>query len=220
MAARKQEINLQFWQIVDGVVLAVVLWTAHLLRFYATTWFAWERPIQPFSEFRWLLFIIMPFGPLMLEMQGFYSHPLQKNALRSLGQILRAAFWLCLFIGMCVIFFRLPIPSRAVLLIFGAFAAIVLLGRERLAVAHLKRRARIGKFRENVLLAGTPIDMEHLRKTFDSEQFMEMDVVGEIDIESEPVANLVESLHKHSVSRVIFAGGHAHLNRIEVAIRA
>lgn len=220
MPARKQEINLQFWQIVDGVVLAVVLWAAHTLRFYATSWFSWDRPIQPFSEFRWLLFIIMPFGPLMLEMQSFYVYPLQKNAWRSFGQIMRAAFWLCLFIGICVIFFHLPVPSRAVLLVFAAFATVVLLARERLAVAHLKRRAKTGKFRENVMLAGTPIDIEQIRKTFASEQFMEMEIVGEIDIESEPVSVLVACLHKHSVSRVIFAGGHAHLNRIEVAIRA
>ena len=47
-----------------------------------------------------------------------------------------------------------------------------------------------------------------------------MDVVGEIDIERQPTAVLVEALHKHSVSRVIFAGSHAHLHQLQQAIGA
>jgi exopolysaccharide biosynthesis polyprenyl glycosylphosphotransferase len=44
--------------------------------------------------------------------------------------------------------------------------------------------------------------------------------VGEIDFETEPLTVLVEALHKHSVSRVIFAGGHSHLNHLQKAIEA
>jgi exopolysaccharide biosynthesis polyprenyl glycosylphosphotransferase len=49
---------------------------------------------------------------------------------------------------------------------------------------------------------------------------MEMEIVEELDIESEPISALIEALHKHSVSRVIFAGGHSHLNRLQEAIGA
>ncbi len=42
---------------------------------------------------------------------------------------------------------------------------------------------------------------------------METEVVEEIDIEVQPISDLVTALHKHSVNRVIFAGGHSHLHR-------
>jgi exopolysaccharide biosynthesis polyprenyl glycosylphosphotransferase len=47
-----------------------------------------------------------------------------------------------------------------------------------------------------------------------------MEIVDRVDIEAQPISALVESLHRHSVSRVIFAGGHSHLNRLQEAIAA
>src|SRR5437667_7603965 len=47
-----------------------------------------------------------------------------------------------------------------------------------------------------------------------------MDVVALIDIEKQPLSNLIEAMHRHAVSRVIFAAGHSQLNRVEQAISA
>jgi exopolysaccharide biosynthesis polyprenyl glycosylphosphotransferase len=47
-----------------------------------------------------------------------------------------------------------------------------------------------------------------------------MEIVGEIDIERQPVSALIEALHKFSVSRVIFAGSHSNLGRLQQAIGA
>ena len=220
MIGRKQELNLQIHQIADGILLVLAFWSAHALRFGATTWFGIETPIAGFDEFRWLLFIIMPFGPIFLELQGYYVHPLHKTALRSLSQMAQAAFWLGLLIGCCVIFFRLEVPSRAVALLFMVVATLFLVARERITLVRARARAQSGRDREPVLLAGTTGDIAALRKTLTPDQLLEMDVVGEIDIERQPTAVLVEALHKHSVSRVIFAGSHAHLHQLQQAIGA
>ena len=220
MSGRKQELNLQLHQIVDGILLVAAFWTAHVLRFSATEWFDLTRPIGTFDQFRWLLFIIMPFGPILLEMHGYYAHPLQKTVWRSLNQMVQAAFWLGLLVGLCVIFFRLEVPSRAVALLFLALATLFLTIRERITLIRRRTRAKSGRDREPVLLAGTCEDMAALRKTFSPDQLIEMDIVGEMDIQKRPVAELVEALHKHSVSRVIFAGGHSHLNQLQEAIGA
>ena len=106
------------------------------------------------------------------------------------------------------------------LVIFALLSLGLLLLRERITVAHLRRKASSGKFRESVLLAGTPGDLEQFESTFTTEQMIEMEIVGRIDIEAEPISTLVEALHRHSVSRVIFAGGHSHLNRLQEAIAA
>ena len=101
MLGRKQELNLQFLQIVDGLLMVVTFWVAHTVRYVGADWFIFDKPIAPFSAFQWLLFVILPFGPIILELQGFYNHPFQKPAGKSLMQLGRAAFRLGLVIAAC-----------------------------------------------------------------------------------------------------------------------
>ena len=220
MIDRKQELNLQFLQVSDGILMVVAFWMAHTLRFLAGDWFLTSKPIGPFAEFQWMLFVILPFGPIILELQGFYAHPLQKTLGKSLEQLARAIFWLGLIIATCSYFLRLDVPSRAVMPLFVVFACAALLLRERMTIARFRSRAKREHLRERVLLAGMPADIHALRHTFTAEQIMEMEVAAEFDIETQPVEQLVASLHEHSISRVIFAGGHSHMHRLQEAIAA
>ncbi len=221
MLGREQQFSLQFQEIVDGILIAAAFWLAFVIRYLgADSLFFFDGPIPPFNDFRWLLYLVMPFGPIILELQGFYHAPLQKSLWKSLGQLGRGAFWLTILIGSCVIFLRLDVPSRAVLLMFPVFAGLLLLLRERCTNALLRRRAQSGRYREDILLAGLPIDVAQLRRSIADSEMTEMNVVGEIDIERQPISDLVEALHRHSISRVIFAGGHSHLNRVQEAIAA
>lgn len=204
----------------DGALLVICLWAAHVLRYHGTWWFNLDYSIAEFSEFRWMLFIIMPFGPIILELQGFYQHPLQKTFGKSLQQLAFAAGWVFLLVAACVLFFRLTVPSRAVLILFGLLSGAALLLREQVTIWRTRQKARRGHARENVLLAGLPADLKALRETFTPDQLMEMNIVGEHNFEAEPLAGLIQALHRHSISRVIFAGGHSHLNQLQEAIGA
>jgi exopolysaccharide biosynthesis polyprenyl glycosylphosphotransferase len=139
---------------------------------------------------------------------------------RSLAQLARAAFWLGLVVAGCSYFLRLDVPSRAVMPMFAVLAAGVLLLRERITVLRYRERMRREILRESVILAGTPEDTHRFRHTFSPEEFMEIEVVEEIDIERQPLSDLIAALHRHSVGRVIFAGGHSHMNRLQEAIAA
>ncbi len=219
MTGRKQEFNLQIYQITDAILLAFAFWAAYFLRQLGQYWFDLE-PIGLFAESQWMIFIIMPFGPILLELQGFYTHPLQKTLGISLRQMASAAFWIILLVGACVIFFRLQVPSRAVLPLFGILALGLLTLRERITISLFRTRARNGSNREPVLLAGSPADIKALRQTLTPVQLIEMDIVGEIDIEAQPTSELVNALHRHSVNRVIFTGGQANMNLLQKAIGA
>jgi hypothetical protein len=181
MIGRKQELNIQYQQILDGglLVLAfwaanviwsgrplpvdsrpgipdfndfrwvlfvlmpfgpVTFWAAHVIRSALPLAFDSVPGIPNFNDFRWVLFILMPFGPIILEMQGFYSHILQKTFLKSTMQLGRAGFVLGLLIAMAAFFFRYPFPSRGILVIFALLALGWLLPRERLTVAYLQRK--------------------------------------------------------------------------------
>ena len=76
MLARKQELNTQLQQLIDALLLAVSLWVACVLRFYATSWFRLAYMVDPFRNYQWLFVVIVPFGPIMLDLQGFYQSPL------------------------------------------------------------------------------------------------------------------------------------------------
>ncbi len=220
MLDRKEELNRQMQQILDGLLMVIAFWSAHTLRFIGNNWFPSDKQIGPFKEFQWLLFVIMPFGPIILELQGFYSHLLHKSLRRSLGHLGRTAFWLGLIIAAASYFLKLDVPSRAVMPLFAVLAAGALLARERISVARYRRRLKKEDLREPVILAGTVADMKALRHSFTPEQVMDTKVMAEFDLENQPLSDLVAALHEHSVSRVIFAGGHGQISRLQEAIGA
>ena len=219
MLARRQEINTQLQVLIDAFLLALSLWIAYALRFYSTYWFH-LRPIDPLRNYAWLLIVIMPFAPILLDLQGFYQSPLNKTQWKSIVQILRAMIGLSIIVSACVIFLRLPLGNRTVPLLFILIGMLVLLLKERIIAGHLRRTAIRGERREPVLLAGLPQDIAALEQSFTPEQKLLIDVAGRIDIEKQPISDLVEAMHRHAVARVIFAAGHSQLNRVQEAIGA
>jgi exopolysaccharide biosynthesis polyprenyl glycosylphosphotransferase len=220
MLARRQELNTQLHQLIDAFLLAVSLVVAHSLRFYITSWFALSTGVDPFTSYQWLLVVIMPLGPILLDLQGFYRSTLTKTKWKSFVQIVQAMVYLSIIVSACVIFLRLPLPNRSVPLLFIATGTAALLCKERILVSRIRARARRGELRDRMILAGVPQDMAALERSFTDEQKLLMDIVDRIDIEKQPISELVETMHRHAVHGVIFAASHGQLNRVEEAIGA
>ncbi|MBA2432023.1 MAG: sugar transferase, partial [Chthoniobacterales bacterium] len=220
MLARRQELNTQLQQILDAFLFAFALVCAYWLRTWATAWFDLEQTVDLWSNYQWLLVVVMPFGPILLDLQGFYQSPLAKTKWKSFIQILQAMVYLSIIVSAAVIFLRLPLLNRSVPLLFIALSAIILLVKERIIIAGVRRRALRGELRERILLAGVAQDIAALEESFTPEQKLLMVIADRIDIERQPLSDLVEAMHKHAVTRVIFAAGHTQFNRIEQAIGA
>ena len=107
MLGRKQEIDLKLNQLFDGIIVAIAFWLSHKLRFdnVGGIW-PEEVKIPEFRDFLWLVFITVPFTPLILELNGYYKNPLQKSTIQSLKQYLRALIFIGVLIGGCVVFFQ------------------------------------------------------------------------------------------------------------------
>jgi exopolysaccharide biosynthesis polyprenyl glycosylphosphotransferase len=220
MLARRQEINTQLQQIFDAFLLALTLFATHYVRERSVFWFGVEKTIDPFSNYHWLLVVVMAFGPILLDLQGFYQSPLTKTTWKSFMQIAKAILYLSVVVSVCVIFLRLPLANRSVPLLYIPIATTMLLLKERVIIATIRRRAERGELRERILLAGTAEDIGALERSFTPEQKLLMVIAGRIDIEKQPLSDLVEALHRHAVTRVIFAAGHTQLNLVERAIGA
>src|ERR1700693_5258107 len=191
MLARRQELNTQLQQLIDSVLLALSLLAAHSLRYYSTAWFDLTTPIDPFRNYQWLLVVIMPFGPILLDLQGFYQSPLNKRKWKSFGQILRAMIYLSIIVSGCVIFLRFPLVSRSVPLLFILIATLVLLIKERIIVDWIRGKALRGELREPVLLAGIPEDIAALEHSFSPEQHLLMAAVAGWILRDHPLRALV-----------------------------
>ena len=219
MLRRKQEINQQLQQFIDAFLLLLAFWSGYALRVSSTTWFGIEA-IPAFKDFYWMILMIMPCGPLLLELQGFYEHPLQKQTPRTLAQLGQALLGLALLSGLCVMFLKVTLPSRSVLILFVLIAAALLLAKDRLMLGYAHRLARRGLLREPVLLAGLPGDMDQLMGSLTPELLLHMEIKGRLDIEKQPLTDLIEALHRHAISRVIFSANHSHLHVLQEAIYA
>src|SRR5947209_20576988 len=104
MITRRQEINTQLQQIFDGILLGLTLLGTHTLRHYSTHWFNLVESVDPFSNYHWLIVVVVAFGPILLELQGFYQSPLTKTKWKSFRQIVQAMVYLSIVVSGCVIF--------------------------------------------------------------------------------------------------------------------
>lgn len=220
MILRRQELSLQLNQIADGLILAAAMYAGYALRRSRVIDFDVLPEIPPFEGFLWLFVVVVLFGPLLLEMQGFYQYPLEKTIGRSLRQISYAGVWCGLIIGASVVFLKLSIPSRSAFLLFILLAPPALLAREAVFRAFYLRRLRRGAHGESLILAGAPSKMDELMDSLSAVQKLEINVVERIDLGAQSVTDLVDAIHRHSVGRVILAFGTHSAENMQPAIAA
>ncbi len=222
MLGRKQEINLQLSQILDSCLLVLACWVSHSLASILRPRMSWlgGAAIPPFKELFWLMAIIVPFTPIVLELQGYYESPLLKSRWRTIRQLGRAMFVIGVVVGGFVLFFRMGAQSRTVLILLVITSSGFLFAKETAIRSYLKRRAQAEGIREKVVFAGEPEEIDAMLAGIPKELFSEMEVAAKIDLSSQPVDDLVEALHQHAVERVIFAAGHVHFGKVQEAISA
>jgi exopolysaccharide biosynthesis polyprenyl glycosylphosphotransferase len=167
-----------------------------------------------------MLLLVIPFGPILLEMQGFYNRILGKGMEVSLDQMLKAFLGLALLLAACVIFFKYPSPPRSIPILFLLFGGSLVLIREQISQAIYSRRVRELDLRERVILAGGEQDLQRLEESLESEILASINIVAKVDIEKESIDHLVKNLHQFSVSKVIFSANHSQMQRVEEAVAA
>jgi hypothetical protein len=87
MIARKQEISLQLSQLIDALLLGGVFWLCHFLRY------AKLPAPDSLENVLWMPGVIVPSGPFLLELQGFYKHlgteaPVNASHRHNVGRVI------------------------------------------------------------------------------------------------------------------------------------
>src|SRR5258706_11784924 len=91
MLRRDLQVRMQIHQLMDACLFAVSFWLAYELRANrAIIELLGLQPFDvPFDSFAWLLVLLVPAAPLILEAQGFYTRPLLCPRRTTVWQLLK-----------------------------------------------------------------------------------------------------------------------------------
>lgn len=219
--SRQESFLIQFFQLMDALLVWLAFWLAGIssdpIRGLLSI------PVQDeglVKSMNWILYIAVPFTPLVLEHFGFYDHVRQKNTATAINQLFKSLFVMTLALGVFA-FFAKQLDARR--LVFGlgiVFVFLLLLVRDRVSTKILRKRTRNEAFKERVIIAGSDSEMEALYSELDPEITSGWKVVDYFNLRTQNVEDLYLLLKKESVSRVVFAAKNTEFEKVAKAVEA
>lgn len=221
MLRPEQRIRTRLNELADAALFTVAFrlahWLREVLRFEIL---GGTEEIPQFGEFVWMLFLIFPFAPIILQTQGFYSRPALGSRKRMAWQL----FWGCSLMAGFLIFVvfitRFQMSSRSVIILFAPVSFALVFLKEELQRRWMQTQMGQTMFRRRLILVGTPQDTQRLRGDLTKHGRHEFEIVGELDLNVNRVGKLVEMLHDLSANGVVVSGTHTYFGEIEQAIQA
>ena len=219
MLTRDRQLRTQLYQAKDAALFALALWIAHYIR-SSLNWQIFEdHPVEEFKQFAWLYVIIFPGVPLVLEIQGFYQRQLLGTRRETAWLLFKGSFLVTVGIILVMWMFKMNL-ARSVIPLFGLVSFIlVYLSEEILRSAY---KSKFGQLRllRRVILVGSPEDTGRMKADLESKADEEIQFVGEFDLNTAGVEQLVTMIHERSPNSVILNGKHTYFGQIEKAIQA
>lgn len=172
------------------------------------------------ESIHWVLYIAVPFTPLVLERFGFYRQPRSKSPGRSFSQIIQGLIVIALILGMFAIFAKFTDVRRLALGFGFLLVAITLFTRDRITTLYLRNKTTREDAKEPVLFAGSKSETKGLLEELDPDITEGWRVCGHFDLETQPVSELYDLIRETSVSRVIFATKEVGFDKVSQAVEA
>lgn len=221
MQRKRQELRLQAHQLIDALILIGSLYLAYQLHSLVGTYLTWKH-LHPFGNYVWLYLVYLPAGPYLLEKNGFYSQSVMTSPWQMLWPATKSVgFCVLITIGILYVFHdQLEQLSRAVLIIFGAVGTLLIFLRQVLwqfySINFLARNER----RRTVVLVGSQAENVEILNLIKEHPEWGLNILGMINLNQQPVEELMNMLHQYPVNCVIFTAGRTYFNEVEKAILA
>lgn len=221
MPSKHRELVVQFSQITDALLIALIFWLSHAFREELAYRFpAHFSMIHPFRYYKWLYLVILPLYPILLDVNGFYKRPHPMRSGEALW-ILAKSVVICAMVVIAVMyFFRLNVISRGVVMLFAGFSVAALFGKDLLFHLYLRASARSQKFARSVLLVGPPDKNAEFQSLLEQHPEWNLHVVARLDPTEGQLTRLPELLHYEPIGCVIFNVAQTYFSEIEKAILA
>jgi exopolysaccharide biosynthesis polyprenyl glycosylphosphotransferase len=238
MLLRDRQFRVQVNQVIDGGVCALGLWLAWVIRLY------WPHfgpkgvgaifgpravhaifgprgevdPIAPFTYYFWLFLVVIPLMPVVLEWQEFYERQVFSPVKQMAWQLAKA----CTIgvVGLILIEFMLKKEgARTIFVLFGICSFGLMFLKEEMVRLVYKTKLGQARFKRRIMVVGAAEDT--LRMLADiGKRTEDLELMGQFDLNSSPVEDLVASLHEHSINAVVIAARHTFFDRVEKVVRA
>jgi exopolysaccharide biosynthesis polyprenyl glycosylphosphotransferase len=220
MLSRQRQIRAQLQKLVDAGLFAVSFWLAHLIR---SNWelriFGGTPNIEAFEKIAWLLLIIIPTTPFLLELQGFYNRPMMASRRRTAWQLSKACL-LSVIVAISVMFLRKELLARSVIILFPAISFLLVMIKEELVRRWIETKLGQAQFKKRLILVGTSEDTNRLQSQLTKTSGDGIEVLAQLNLNETSVEQLVDLLHHHSANGVILSAKHTYFGQIEKAIQA
>ncbi len=215
--SRKDSFTLQVLQLTDALLVWLAFWLGGEVR----GWLGIGDGVEElWKSMNWVLYIAVPFTPLILERFGFYDRLRHKDTGAVMWQLIRSIVVIVLILGVFAVFAKQADTRRLVLGLGLVFVFILLLVRDRTTAAWLKRQTETDATKERIVVAGSGGEMKDLLAELDPEIVSGWKVVDHFDLNTREVQELFSLLKEQSVSRVVFAAKNTEFEKVARAVEA
>jgi exopolysaccharide biosynthesis polyprenyl glycosylphosphotransferase len=220
MLKRQRQLRAQMQKLVDASLFCFALWVAHAIRVQARLEvFGGTAEIQPFEEYRWLLLIVFPITPLLLEMQGFYVRPMLPARSMTAWQLLKGCALSTVVLVSAMFLFREQL-ARSVIVLFPLIAFAFVFAKEEMLHHWVRSKFGQEQLKRRLILLGTEQDTARLATELKDNGHAAVEIVAKLNLNETSVEKLVEMLHSSSANGVILSAKHTFFGEIEKAIQA
>lgn len=215
--SRKDSFTIQVLQLTDALLVWLAFWLGGIVRH----WLGLTSPDEALLQsMNWVLYIAVPFTPLVLEKFDFYDRLRHKPTSSAAWQLFRALLVIVLILGVFAVFAKAVDARRLVLGLGLMFMFILLLMRDRAAHVWLKRQIESDTMKERIIIAGSGNEMTELLAELDPEITSGWKVVDHFDLGKREVHELFALLKDQSVSRVVFSAKDTEFEKVARAVEA
>lgn len=215
--SRKDSFTIQVLQLSDALLVCLAFWLGGIIRHSLGFSDENETLLQSMS---WVLYISVPFTPLVLEKFDFYDHLRTKPTSSAIWQLFRALLVIVSVLGLFAVFTKAVDARRSILGLGPMFMFFLLLMRDRVAHFWLKRQIESEATKERVIIAGSGNEMSELLAELDPEITSSWKVVDHFDLGKRNVQELFSLLKDQSVSRVVFSAKDTEFEKVARAVEA
>lgn len=216
MLRRRQQLHTKLHKLIDACLFGLAFWLAHALR--ALDIFDRDQLIKDFNYYAWLLLVIVPLAPPLLEVQGFYRRPTFGSRRQIIWQILKASAWLSLTV-ITVLFFVKSEGARGVIALYIPCALLLAYTKEEIVRWWAHRGIGREQSRRRIILVGNESDTEELERTLKLSELGHVLIVDRINISDTTLDRLSDLLHRHSANAVMISPRNTLFGTIEQVIQ-
>jgi exopolysaccharide biosynthesis polyprenyl glycosylphosphotransferase len=220
MLRRDRQIRMQIHQLVDACLFAFSFWLAYMLRSdpHVIRFFGLREDLSKFKDIAWLLLVIAPAAPLILEAQGFYDRPGLCLRRTTLWQLFKGCVFTNFVLALALFFFKMLI-ARWVLIWFGCISFGMVLLKEEAWSMICRSKMALAQYQRRFLLVGTQEETGRIRAQLEELQDSDARIVAELDLNLSSIEDMIKLIHDHSASGVILSAKRSYFDRVEEAIR-